>query len=58
MKQGQGQEKEEQGGVRTEEFVQVHKPTQELLHRKKCLLPDDPPVAVEIEGGSRSIGSS
>jgi len=22
----------------------VHKPTQELLHRKKCLLPDSPPV--------------
>ena len=21
----------------------VHKPTQELLHRKKCLLPDNPP---------------
>ena len=24
----------------------VHVPTQELLHRKKCLLPDETPAAV------------
>ena len=37
----------------TLEFIlQVHKPVQELLHRKKCLLADDPELAAAPADGS------
>ena len=31
--------------------LQVHKPVQELLHRKKCLLADDPELAAAPADG-------
>ena len=32
--------------------LQVHKPVQELLHRKKCLLADDPELAAAPADGN------
>ena len=36
--------------------LQVHKPVQELLHRKKCLLADDPELAAAPADGNDGDG--
>ena len=38
--------------------LQVHKPVQELLHRKKCLLADDPELAAAPADGNDGDGDS
>ena len=35
--------------VETCNYKKVHLPTQELLHRKKCLLPDSKPESVGMK---------